>query len=164
MSSHIHSLVPGDTLLIPAVIPAYTWAPNKHEHVTLIAGGAGITPIFQLAQGILNNPRDETRISLVYGVRNDAEILFREQFERWQREFPDRFTATFVVRDPVSGSSFEKADVNVGLLKRVMPKPGPGEKVFVCGPPPMETALVGPKGNGGFLGELGYEKSQVFRF
>lgn len=164
MSSHLHSLNPGDTLLFPAVIPAYSWVPNKHEHVTLIAGGAGVTPIFQLAQGILNNPHDKTRVSVIYGVRNDAEILFRDQFARWQQEFPDRFSATFVVGDPEPGSSFGKAVINDDTLSKLMPRPSENEKVFVCGPPGMETALVGSKSECGILQQLGYNKAQVFKF
>lgn len=174
MSSHLHSLVPGDTLLFPAAIPSCQWVPNKHEQVTLIAGGAGVTPIFQLAQGILNNPLDTTKITLVYGVTNDSEILFKDQLVQWQREFPDRFSATFVVRDPEPGSSHDKAEINADLLKRLVPPPKPGapfaSRVFVCGPPGMETALVGAGGpfgrggQGGLLQQLGYSRCQVFKF
>jgi cytochrome-b5 reductase len=42
-------------------------------------------------------------------------------------------------------------------------------KVFVCGPPGMEAALVGAGGfgrggAGGILEQLGYTKDQVFKF
>jgi cytochrome-b5 reductase len=173
MSSHIHSLVPGDTLMFPAVIPAYSWVPNKHEEITLIAGGAGITPMFQLAQGILNDPSDKTKINLVYGVRNDSEILFKDTFATWQQQFPDRFQATFVVREPEAGSSYQRADIDAALLTKVAPRsssPDPqASKVFVCGPPGMETALMGASGfgsgsGGGILAQLGYTKGQVFKF
>lgn len=173
MSTHIHSLTPGDTLLFPAVIPAYTWVPNKHEEITLIAGGAGITPLFQLAQGILHDPSDKTRINLVYGVRNDSEMLFRDTFAAWQQQFPDRFRATFVVREPEAGSAYKREDIDAALLKRVAPRSASADplatKVFVCGPPGMETALMGPGGIGsakgsGILEQLGYTKAQVFRF
>ncbi|KAH7347320.1 NADH-cytochrome b-5 reductase [Plectosphaerella cucumerina] len=173
MSSHIHSLVPGDTLLFPAVIPAYSWVPNKHEEITLIAGGAGITPMFQLAQGILNDPSDKTKINLVYGVRNDSEILFKDTFATWQQQFPDRFRATFVVREPNVGSSYQRADIDAALLSKVAPRSSSldpqASKVFVCGPPGMETALMGASGFGsasgdGILAQLGYTKAQVFKF
>jgi cytochrome-b5 reductase len=48
---------------------------------------------------------------------------------------------------------------------------GPNEedtKVFVCGPPAMETALLGSgpfgKGGNGILEQLGYSKDKVHRF
>ncbi|KAJ4221423.1 hypothetical protein NW757_014462 [Fusarium falciforme] len=173
MSTHIHSLVPGDTLLFPAVIPAYSWVPNRHEEVTLIAGGAGVTPIFQLAQGILSNPDDKTKINLIYGVRNDSEILFKEKFAQWQREFPNQFRATFVVRQPEPGSPYKREEIDAALLARVAPRSTSADplamKVFVCGPPGMEAALVGAGGfgrgdAGGILEQLGYTKDQVFKF
>lgn len=175
MSTHLHSLAPGDTLLFPGVIPSYQWMPYKHKHVTLIAGGAGVTPVFQLAQGILNNPRDTTKINLVYGVNNDSEILFKGQFAQWQREFPDRFRANFIVRHPDPGSPHEKAEISADLLAQLVPRPEGGDPstamVFVCGPPAMEMALVGGGGGfgrggggGGFLQQLGYTRGQVFKF
>lgn len=172
MSTHLHSLAPGDTLLFAASIPSFRYAPNKHDNVTLIAGGAGITPLFQLAQGILNNPLDKTKIKLVYGVNNDSEIIFKDQFAEWQAQFPDRFSATYVVRNPEPGSRFKKADINASLLEKLMPEPkGTSTKVFVCGPPPMEKALTGGGGlfcrfggGNGFLQQLGYSKAQIHQF
>ncbi|KAL4890117.1 protein kinase [Aspergillus ambiguus] len=42
-SSHLHSLVPGDSLTFAATLNGYPWVPNKFSQVYLIAGGAGIT-------------------------------------------------------------------------------------------------------------------------
>ncbi|KAM5454275.1 putative cytochrome-b5 reductase [Microsporum audouinii] len=169
MSTHLHSLSPGDTLLIAAVIPSYSWTPNKHEDITLIAGGGGITPLYQLAQGILNNPDDtRTKINLIYGVNKESEILFQDQFDQWRHQFPDRFKATFVVGSPEPGSPHEKGRINADLLSKHMVLPKTGEKsvatkVFVCGPPAMEAALVG-KRHDGILKQIGFTKDQVFQF
>ncbi|KAM5451875.1 putative cytochrome-b5 reductase [Microsporum audouinii] len=63
MSTHLHSLSPGDTLLFAAVIPT---------HLS--------PPLYQLAQVILNSPDDtKTKVNLIYGVNEDSEILFRDR-------------------------------------------------------------------------------------
>ncbi|KAJ9144661.1 NADH-cytochrome b5 reductase [Pleurostoma richardsiae] len=166
-STHLHSLKPGDALFIAAAIPGYAWRPNLHPRVTLIAGGAGITPIFQLAQGILTNPSDRTRITLVYAAQTAKDLALKEKLDAWEREFPGRFKAVYTVSQ--QGESKEggvrKGYVTGELLKEVAPKDGEGEaKVFVCGPPPMEKALVGARGGSGILAELGYRKDQVYKF
>src|SRR5690242_18671743 len=66
MSEHLHSMKPGETLDIKGPIPKYPWSENKHTHVAMIAGGTGITPMYQLTRAIFNNPNEKTKVSLVF--------------------------------------------------------------------------------------------------
>jgi cytochrome-b5 reductase len=164
-STHLHSLQPGDTLTC-APIKGFPWTPNKHEHVALIAGGAGITPMYQLARGILHNPDDHTRVTLVWGVNTDEDIFLREEFAAMEGKYPDRFKAVYVVATPEAGSPHQKGFVTKKVLERAGLSAGEENnrdvKVLVCGPPPMEKALKG-KGTG-VLAELGYRPDQVYSF
>ncbi|KAJ8114034.1 hypothetical protein ONZ43_g5004 [Nemania bipapillata] len=117
-STHLHSLQPGDYLRFVTPIPGYKWTPNKHSDVTLIAGGAGITPMYQLIQGILHNPEDKTRITLVFGVNTDADVLLKSEFEDFERRFPSRFKAIYTVSNPVPGSPYPKGYVTKDLLSK----------------------------------------------
>ncbi|KAI2633349.1 oxidoreductase NAD-binding domain-containing protein [Xylaria nigripes] len=165
-STHLHSLKPGDSLRFVTPIPGYNWVPNKHPDITLIAGGAGITPMYQLIQGILRNPEDKTRITLVFGVNTDADVLLKSEFEDFERRFPSRFKITYTVSNPEPQSPYPRGYVTKELLAKVMqttPKTK-NTKIFVCGPPAMESALVGNRKQPGILSELGYTKDQIYRF
>lgn len=172
-STHLHSLKPGDRITF-APIKGYAWTPNKHPHVALIAGGAGITPMYQLARGILNNPDDHTRITLVWGVNTDDDIFLRDQFAALEKKFPGQFKAVYAVADPAPGSPHLKGFVTKEVLESAGlgaadREKDAGLKVLVCGPPPMEKALAGTKGwggaaTGGVLAELGFTPDQVHRF
>ncbi|PSR75505.1 hypothetical protein BD289DRAFT_457169 [Coniella lustricola] len=177
-STHMHSLSPGDKLLFAVVIPGYKWTANKHDSVTLVAGGAGITPCYQLLRGILQNPVDKTRVRLVFGVNSMAEALLRDEFEQMEQTYgTDRFRAVFAVADgegveeaeSASGGMFRKGFVTEDMLKQVAaPASEANTKIMVCGPPPMEDALLGKKGWGGrgegILARLGYKKEQIHQF
>ncbi|KAI1435431.1 oxidoreductase NAD-binding domain-containing protein [Xylaria sp. CBS 124048] len=165
-STHIHSLRPGDSLRFVVPIPGYKWTPNKHPTITLIAGGAGITPMYQLIQGILKNPEDKTRINLIFGVNTDEDVLFKSEFEDLHRRFPNRFAVTYTVSHPVPDSPYPKGYVTKELLDSVMITTPETEntKIFVCGPPAMENALVGTRSKPGILTELGYRKDQIYKF
>ena len=39
----------------------------RHEAIGLIAGGTGITPMYQLIKAIFKNPNDKTKVTLVFG-------------------------------------------------------------------------------------------------
>lgn len=162
-STHLHSLQPGDSLRFVTRIQGYKWEPNKHSEIMLIAGGAGITPAYQLIRGILQNPDDHTKITLVFGVNTDSDLLLRKEFEDYEARFPNRFNVTYTVSQPVENSPFRRGYVTKELLNEVAPHSNDC-KVFVCGPPPMENALVGSRRQPGILEELGYRKDQIYKF
>ncbi|KAI0107287.1 ferredoxin reductase-like protein [Hypoxylon sp. NC0597] len=162
-STHLHSLQPGDSLRFVTRIQGYKWEPNKHSEIMLIAGGAGITPAYQLIRGILQNPDDHTKITLVFGVNTDSDLLMRKEFEDYEARFPNRFNVTYTVSQPVENSPFRRGYVTKELLNEVAPHSNDC-KVFVCGPPPMENALVGSRRQPGILEELGYRKDQIYKF
>lgn len=171
MSNHLHSLQPGQTLSFKTgPMPTYEWTPNKHAHIALVTGGAGITPMYQLARAILQNPTDGTKITLIFGVNGDADVLFETEFRDWEREFPGRFKAVYTVSNP-TGERLPKGYVTKELLEAHLPAAEERDvKVLFCGPPGMEKAIVGSKGVlgtqgsvGGILKEMGYSSDQVFK-
>lgn len=164
-SSHLHSLRPGDTLTFAATLKGFPWTPNKYSQVYLIAGGAGITPIYQLIQGILNYPDDQTKINLVFGVNTEEDLLLRDELEQYKKRFPGRFNYIYTVSHPhEDGSSLRKGYVTEQLLRDVMRGADKDTHVFVCGPPGMEDALVGSRKSVGVLSRLGFSKDQIYKF
>lgn len=164
-STHLHSLQPGDTLTFAATLKGYTWTPNKFSQIYLIAGGAGITPIYQLIQGILNNPDDKTKINLVFGVNTEQDLLLRDELELFKRRFPDRFDYLYTVSHPKEeGTYLRKGYITEELLRGIVRKVDGDSQVFVCGPPGMEAALVGSRTSEGILTRLGFAKDQIYKF
>ncbi len=173
MSTHIHDLVPGQRLDFKGPLPKYPWEANKHKHIALIAGGTGITPMYQLARAIFNNPDDRTKVTLVFGNVTEDDILLRREWAELENTYPQRFRAFYMLDKPpkgwpAGGSGFVTKD----LLKTVLPEPKEDNvKVFVCGPPGLYKAISGPKVSPtdqgeltGYLKELGYSKDQVYKF
>nr|CAG4639491.1 EOG090X0CKF [Daphnia magna] len=73
-------------------IGEYNYQPNSYRNVLLIAAGTGITPVYQIARMIIDNPEDETRVVLLYSCRTYADIIFRDKFHQLQDywNFKDR--------------------------------------------------------------------------
>jgi cytochrome-b5 reductase len=173
MSEHFHSMTPGQRLDFKGPLPKYPWEPNKHEHIVLIAGGTGATPMWQLTRAILKNPEDRTKITFIFGNISEEDILLKHEWTEAENTYPQRFKAFYVLDNPPEGWHGGKGYVTKELLKTVMPEPKEGDKikVFVCGPPGMYKALSGmkksPQDQGeltGILKELGYSKDQVYKF
>lgn len=172
MSEHMHNMEPGQRLDFKGPIPKYPWAANKHDHIALIAGGTGITPMYQLARAIFNNPEDKTKVTLVFANVTEQDILLKREFEDLENTYPQRFRAFYVLGQPPKEWTGGKGFINKELLKTVLPEPkSENVKIFVCGPPGMYKAISGtkksPQDQGeldGILKELGYTKEQVFKF
>ena len=177
-SSHLHSLTPGDELTVRGPIPSYSWKPSSTSRsVLLIAGGAGITPIYSLAQGILQNPQDRTNLSIVWGVNSQKDIVLGKELESLVHQYPGRLQVTYCVSKPDSNmASPSQALVKTGYIDQTTLKDAvstlsqkksswgdsQGTKVFFCGPPAMQEAIAGRKGV--LFGSLGLSKKEVHIF
>jgi cytochrome-b5 reductase len=171
-SGKMHSLVPGDELAFKS-LHEFDYKPNQFSDMTFIAGGSGITPIYQLTRAILGNAEDKTRVRLVYANQSLDDILLKKEFDALSTEYPGRFEATYLVS---KGGGAEKGlktgYVTKEVLMEVMPEREGKVKVLVSGPPAMIAALAGAKGGfgwtqgsiGGILKELGYSKEDVHKF
>ncbi|MCJ1229812.1 NADH-cytochrome b5 reductase [Toensbergia leucococca] len=172
MSEHLHNMKPDQRLDFKGPIPKYSWQPNKHDHIALIAGGTGITPMYQLARAIFKNPEDKTKVTLVFGNLTEQDILLKREFEELENEYPQRFRAFYVLNTPPDGWTQGKGHITKDLLKTVLPEPkNENIKVFVCGPPGLYKAISGAKTSpsdqgelSGVLKELGYKQDQVYKF
>lgn len=176
----MHSLQPGDSLTIRGPLPGgytYTPSPSQARSVLLVAGGAGITPIYSLAREILTrDPADQTAVRLLWGVNGSRDIVLRRELEELEARFPRRLSVTYAVSGPEAevdaaalgdAGRYRKGYVDRGLMEEAIKGCGEGfgdekgTKVFLCGPPKMEEAVAGKKG---VLAELGVGKKEIHRF
>ena len=145
----------------------------------MIAGGAGITPIYSMTRGILSDPADKTRITLLWGVNGTRDIVLKNELEHLEAQFPERLQVTYCISGPEGKPEaadlsergrYKKGYINSEVVKEavVRAKEGgswgdsKGTKVFICGPPAMQEAIAGKKGILG--GEYGLVKKEIHLF
>lgn len=172
MATHMHSMKPGDKLGIKGPIAKFPYKANEFESIGMIAGGSGITPMWQVMQDIAKDPSDKTKVTLIYTNRTEQDILLREKFDELAKK-DDRFTIVYGLDKLPKGFGGFEGYVTPELITKYLPKPelGSKTKLFVCGPPPQVEAISGRKGPKGSQGELkgllakmGYEADQVYKF
>ena len=91
-STFAQTLQAGDTLEVMPPEGRFVADPDEKNsnHFQLIAAGSGITPVLSIAKSVLQNEPGST-VTLVYGNRTTASIMFREELENLKDRFLERF-------------------------------------------------------------------------
>ncbi|KAG8927553.1 NADH-cytochrome b5 reductase [Tulasnella sp. 418] len=164
----LHSLKPGQSVGIKGPIPKLPIKENEFERVGMIAGGSGITPMYQIVQHSLALPNDKTKYTLIFSNLSEADILLKETFDDWAKKHSDRFEVIYVVDQGGKDWKGPTGYVTSELVKQHFAPPSLGEKVkiLVCGPPGQVASVSGKKDGmkqgelSGILKELGYTSEQ----
>ena len=107
------------------------------RNVIGLAGGSGITPFLSMAQA-LEDGTEDFNLTLLFGSRDEKNILFREELDRIASVCP-KFKVVHVLSDEVS-EGFENGFITADLIKKYAPE-GEQFSVFLCGPEAMYKFL-----------------------
>jgi cytochrome-b5 reductase len=121
------------------------------KEIGMIAGGTGITPMFQLIRGICEDDKDLTQVSLIYANRAEGDILLRKELDRFATLYPQNFRLWYVLDSPSPQWQFGKGYITKAMIAEKLPSPSKDAKILLCGPPGMINASKKS------LVELGFE-------
>lgn len=150
ISKYISELKLGDKIKVRGPKGAFKYEPNMVKHLSMIAGGSGITPMYQILQAIASNPDDSTTASLIFANVNEEDIFLRDELLKLA-EHP-RIDVHYVLNNPPAEWEGSTGFVTPEIITRVLPPPAEGSKLLLCGPPPMNSAIRKA------AAELGWEK------
>ncbi|KAL6070849.1 NADH-cytochrome b5 reductase [Balamuthia mandrillaris] len=171
MSRYLHSLKPGDELEVKGPISKIPYKPNMKKEIGMVAGGTGITPMYQVLKEILKNPEDKTQVSLIFANKSTEDILLKDELDNLAKKHPN-----FHIHYTVDSAPRGKWEGSVGYVTKEMIQqhlPGPSDDalIMVCGPPGFYKHVSGSKAPDysqgeldGLLKELGWRKNNVFKF
>lgn len=132
------------------------------KKIAMLAGGTGITPLYQIIKAILKDPEDKTEMYLVYANRSEDDILLREELDKWANNHSN-FNVWYVIS---SSSVRENWKYSLGyiteeILKEHIPDgSSQGSIALMCGPSPMIQYACKPN-----LAKINYDiQNSCFQF
>ncbi|XP_076912326.1 NADH--cytochrome b5 reductase 1-like [Bidens hawaiensis] len=158
MSHHFREMREGDYMAVRGPKGRFKYQPGQVRAFGMIAGGSGITPVFQVARAILENPKDTTEVHLIYANVAYEDILLKEEIDGLAVDYPDRFHVYYVLNQPPEEWTGGVGFVSKEMIQTHCPAPASDIKVLRCGPPPMNKAMAG------HLDALGYSPDMQFQF
>jgi len=141
------------------------------ENIGMVAGGTGLAPMIQVAREILKNPENKTKITFLFANIAEEDILRRKELDELQAQHKGKFKVTYVLEKPPKGWKGETGYITEEMIKKHLPEANDKNLILVCGPPPMVEKISGNKAPDysqgelkGYLKDLGFNSSQVFKF
>ena len=140
VSRYWHDRVKVGTIL-NALPPAGRFAPDESDDqprdIFLLAAGSGITPLFSILKYVLTN-EPGSRVTLLYASRRERSIIFNDQLEEWQKNYPERLEIIHILSQPTEYWLGRRGRINNYRLENIVKKRlhfhAERARFFLCGP------------------------------
>lgn len=166
LSTHIDNLKLGETINVKGPKGFYNYEPNMLNHICMVSGGTGITPMYQIIKAILTNPNDKTKITLLYGSVSEDDILLRAELDEFAESHKDQFKLVHFLDKAPENWSGRQGYVTKDALVEFFPKPADDVQLLICGPPGLVASIKKASNELGFAKAKPVSKAgdQVFLF
>ena len=140
-SRHLHDVVREGSLLdVSAPAGRFTFTGAEAESIVMIAGGVGITPLMAKIR-YLTDLGWPGEIHLVFAVKTEDDIIFRDELDYLRRRFPNLRVTVTLTRDLGASWPGERGRISPELLNRVVPRLWE-RRVHICGPGEMTESII----------------------
>jgi ring-1,2-phenylacetyl-CoA epoxidase subunit PaaE len=164
VSNHVNQHIKaGDVLEILEPMGNFLVEPNaaNTRHIVLLGGGSGITPLFSIAKTILKY-EPNSKVTLLYGNRNENSIIFRKGIEQLKADNFGRFNVIHVLSHPETDNwdgafGMLTKDNVIKILSENDIKASENTEFYMCGPEQMmhESKLA--------LESLGVPENKIYK-
>ncbi len=149
VSNHIgDALSVGDTIEVMPPFGQFTLTPGALKRRThyFFGAGSGITPLYAMINAVLT-AEPHSVAHLIFGNTNAKNIIFRDELEQIQAQYPNRFSVRHVLSHPSLFSWFNPwrtgrldADTVQDAIAETPPV-AQDAQYWICGPGSMNTDL-----------------------
>ncbi|HJU45395.1 MAG TPA: 1,2-phenylacetyl-CoA epoxidase subunit PaaE [Chitinophagaceae bacterium] len=130
---------------------------TNHKRYTGFAAGSGITPLLSIIKTTLRTEPD-SEFTLVYGNRNRASIIFREELEALKNKYMGRFRLVHILSREKTDVPLNYGRINAEKCAELAGKVldiDSSDEFFVCGPEEMIFSVKD------FLETQGVDKKKI---
>lgn len=166
MTKHLEGMEVGQTIDIRGPKGSMKYTTSYAKHIGMVAGGTGITPMYQMIRAICADESDNTKMSLIYANNTEDDILLKDELDGFALQCPDKFQVHYVLAKPPPGWKGQSGFVTADMIKEHLPAASDDSKMLLCGPPPMINAMKKNLAGLGFKepGAMSKAADQVFLF
>ena len=134
----VDTLRVGDVLTSLHPAGRFTLDDTQSGDIILLGAGSGITPLFALLKQALWSHKAR-RVTLLYSNSTQESIIFRQELDDLQRQFPDRFKLHYLLSNPPNNWTGLRGRLNNVMLEQLLPtligtSTPEAIRFYLCGP------------------------------
>ncbi|CAJ0840863.1 5393_t:CDS:2 [Entrophospora sp. SA101] len=174
MTQYLDSLSIGDSIEIKGPLGSFSYCgAGKYQlksgksstlhsckRISMIAGGSGITPIYQVIKSVLHDNDDNTELALIYANKTEGDILLRKELDEITSKHPN-IKIFYTLDNPTKDWKYGKGFVCEQMIRDNLYPPSSDSEsiVLMCGPLPMIEYSCIPN-----LKKFGFKETEYFKF
>ncbi|KAH1108349.1 hypothetical protein J1N35_012117 [Gossypium stocksii] len=119
--------------------------PKYAKKLAMLAGGTGITPIYQVIQAILKDPKDKIEMYMVYVNRTEDNILLKDELDDWAKKHDQLkvWYVKYLMQESIrEGGQYSTGFITDSALRDHIPEGSSDTLALACGPPRMIQYVV----------------------
>ncbi|ELA40901.1 uncharacterized protein VICG_02041 [Vittaforma corneae ATCC 50505] len=172
LSTYLCNKSVNDTITVSEAVQVRENRLNEFRNVLMIAGGTGVTPMFQLLREHILSGINATDFTLLFLNRTDKDVFLQSELETLKKKSNGKLQIIHIFSQ---GTEFPDSQHISGTLTKDMLltviRSKMFEFVYICGPPSLYDSFSGRKKSKteqgeltGVLKEVGYTERNVYKF
>lgn len=145
---------------------------NEYKNVLMIAGGTGLTPMYQILKEHIYSGINTTDYTLLFLNKTDEDVFLLSELESLKKKSNGKLQIFYILDEMTENPDSERigGKLNKDMLLTVT-RSKIFEQVYICGPGSLLESFSGkkisPTEQGeltGILKEIGYTEKNVYKF
>lgn len=112
---------------------------EKSRQIILFGAGSGITPLMSMLRATLRE-EPKTKVTLLYGNRDEDSVIFKEQLQELQSANPERLQVEYIYSQPKHACDY-RGRMNQSVILKILERrqlAKPADALYyMCGPEGM---------------------------
>ena len=148
----------GDFHIASKKVKPITWRRKQYKKVSMLCGGTGITPIYQILQ-VADINKDSVEYILLYGNRSSKDILLKNELDRIKHTKNISLKLIYTIDKEEDDWDGLVGYITKDKIEKYVPPPSDDTLILLCGSGKMCKKYLIP-----LLIEMGYDSENIHKF
>lgn len=150
LTPRLDQLALGDRVSMYSNAGKFSYERGRYQRIVMLAGGTGMTPMWQIIQEVLRNEEcgERPHMLLLFGNMTFEDIIMKRELDELAADHPESLQVVHVLASPPEDSARREeirfqGFITADVIRECVQDPLEAPEYLICGPDAMQKAMVG---------------------